>query len=88
MGTFLSGSHAATAREVGGMALQPDRLGAALVNGIPLVCSTGTRTAGAFHCVECGYGVTVREQLPRCPMCGSETWERARTSLSELSVSG
>ena len=70
------------------MAVQADRLEAALVDGVPVVCSTGTRAAGAFHCVECGYGVIVREQLPRCPMCGGETWERARTSLGGPSPSG
>jgi hypothetical protein len=35
----------------------------------------GQDAAGAFRCAECGYGVAVRERLPRCPMCAGETWE-------------
>jgi rubrerythrin len=39
--------------------------------------STGARVKGEFHCAECGYGVTVYRQLPRCPMCGGEQWEQS-----------
>jgi rubrerythrin len=39
--------------------------------------ATGAPAAGAFHCSGCGYGVSVQETLPRCPMCGGTTWERA-----------
>jgi rubrerythrin len=38
---------------------------------------TGALAAGAFRCSGCGYGVTVQATLPRCPMCGGTTWERA-----------
>lgn len=38
---------------------------------------TGAFAAGAFRCSGCGYGVTVQAALPRCPMCGGKTWERA-----------
>jgi hypothetical protein len=49
----------------------------------------GAPAAGEFHCAGCGYGVTVVHELPRCPMCGGESWEqvawspfgRARTIL-------
>jgi len=37
----------------------------------------GALVTGEFHCSECGYGVTVHSQLPRCPMCGGEAWEQA-----------
>ena len=42
--------------------------------------STGARAKGEFHCSECGYGVTVNRELPRCPMCGGAIWERAASS--------
>jgi hypothetical protein len=29
---------------------------------------------GDYRCAECGYGVTVRRDLPRCPMCGMAAW--------------
>jgi rubrerythrin len=36
----------------------------------------GTPAEGTFRCSSCGYGVTINRELPRCPMCGGETWER------------
>jgi rubrerythrin len=39
--------------------------------------SMGARAKGEFQCSDCGYGVTVHSTLPRCPMCGGSTWERA-----------
>jgi rubrerythrin len=36
---------------------------------------TGTAVAGAYHCSQCGYGVTVHAELPQCPMCSGTTWE-------------
>jgi len=39
--------------------------------------STGARAKGEFHCSDCGYGVTVHNKLPRCPMCGGGAWEQA-----------
>jgi len=34
--------------------------------------------AGRSHrCAECGYGVTLWRELPRCPMCGRTTREDA-----------
>lgn len=38
--------------------------------------ATGQAAAGEFQCSECGYGVTVGRELPRCPMCGGTAWER------------
>jgi rubrerythrin len=44
--------------------------------------TTGAPAAGAFRCSGCGYGVTVQATLPRCPMCGGTTWERAQLGAS------
>jgi rubredoxin len=38
--------------------------------------STGSRAKGEFNCSECGYGVTIHRELPRCPMCGGGAWEQ------------
>jgi rubrerythrin len=38
--------------------------------------SAGVKAKGEFRCAGCGYGVTVYRELPRCPMCGSESWEQ------------
>jgi rubrerythrin len=37
--------------------------------------SAGTQAAGAYHCSECGYGITVHDELPKCPMCAGTMWE-------------
>jgi hypothetical protein len=42
--------------------------------------STGEPAKGEYHCAECGYGVTVYRELPRCPMCGGESWEQSAWS--------
>lgn len=39
--------------------------------------AAGQKAKGEFHCAECGYGVTVHRELPRCPMCGNDTWEQS-----------
>ena len=38
---------------------------------------TGKAVTGAYHCADCGYGVTLRSVLPVCPMCSGSTWEQA-----------
>ncbi len=40
----------------------------------------GEHVKGEFHCAECGYGVTIHKELPRCPMCGGESWEQTAWS--------
>ena len=40
----------------------------------------GAVVVGQFRCSECGYGVAVCRELPRCPMCGGESWEQAAWS--------
>jgi hypothetical protein len=45
-----------------------------------LFVSSGMHVKGEFHCADCGYGVTVYRELPRCPMCGGEEWEQSAWS--------
>ena len=40
----------------------------------------GKSVKGEFHCADCGYGVAVYRELPRCPMCGGESWEQTAWS--------
>jgi len=42
----------------------------------PVELVAGARVKGEYRCTDCGYGVTVYRELPRCPMCGSESWEQ------------
>jgi len=42
--------------------------------------TAGTHATGQFHCADCGYGVTIHTELPRCPMCGGVSWEEAAWS--------
>jgi hypothetical protein len=42
--------------------------------------AAGQHAKGEYHCAECGYGVTVFRELPRCPMCGCEAWEQSTWS--------
>ena len=42
--------------------------------------AAGTVAVGEYHCASCGYGVTVHEALPRCPMCSGTAWEQAAWS--------
>jgi rubrerythrin len=46
------------------------------VDGYVEFLGTGTRAHGEFRCSACGYGIAIRTELPACPMCGAETWER------------
>ena len=64
------------------MQIEPRRSnGAALdVDGIPVFLEAGSRASGEYHCADCGYGVTVRQLLPVCPMCRGRSWEDAATS--------
>ena len=36
----------------------------------------GVKATGEFRCVGCGYGISIYSTLPRCPMCGTESWEQ------------
>ena len=35
----------------------------------------GTRAEGQYRCADCGYGVTIHDELPTCPMCMGTAWE-------------
>jgi len=37
--------------------------------------AAGEKAMGDYHCSECGYGVSVQQRLPRCPMCHGGAWE-------------
>jgi rubrerythrin len=40
--------------------------------------AAGNAATGEFFCSECGYGVTIQQRLPLCPMCGGTSWEQRR----------
>ena len=40
----------------------------------------GTRGAGEYRCLECGYGIVTFSLVPACPMCHGSHWEAARWS--------
>ena len=48
----------------------------------------GAPVKGGFECSSCGYGVTITQQLPRCPMCGGELWERSPWSPFRTAPTG
>jgi len=56
------------------------RIEAPEADGYVAVQAAGDRAVGAFRCSECGYGVTVLETLPSCPMCRGTAWERSAWS--------
>lgn len=61
------------------------------VNASPeVVRARRSRSAGPGHgdfcCAQCGYGVTIRRRLLRCPMCGATAWEPARTRAGMRAV--
>jgi len=29
-----------------------------------------------FRCLKCGYGISLRGELPACPMCQRRAWQR------------
>jgi rubredoxin len=35
----------------------------------------GAPAKGQYRCASCGYGVTVHDELPTCPMCAGTSWE-------------
>lgn len=51
----------------------PDSQDADYVDFVP----AGKAVTGAYHCADCGYGVTLRSVLPVCPMCSGSNWEQA-----------
>jgi hypothetical protein len=49
-------------------------------DGLPEFHAAGDDPAGDAACSTCGYGVSVRSALSRCPMCGGGVWESQRAS--------
>ncbi len=44
-------------------------------DGLPVFYDAGDAAARDVVCAACGYGVSGRSCLPRCPMCGGAVWE-------------
>jgi len=36
---------------------------------------------GQYRCADCGYGITIHDELPACPMCTGSVWERPPLAL-------
>ena len=86
MGTVEVGSHARGVHEgVSRMSdmkpVHPEPLG----DFVDFV-TAGVHVKGEFHCADCGYGVTVYRELPRCPMCGGREWEQSDWSPFSASL--
>ena len=39
--------------------------------------AAGTHAKGQYRCAACGYGITIHDELPSCPMCAGISWELA-----------
>jgi rubredoxin len=39
--------------------------------------AAGDPAKGQYRCSGCGYGVTVHDELPTCPMCAGTEWEQS-----------
>ena len=39
--------------------------------------TAGAPAKGQYRCASCGYGVTVHDELPTCPMCAGTAWEQS-----------
>jgi len=37
--------------------------------------AAGTHAKGQYRCAGCGYGITIHDELPDCPMCAGAVWE-------------
>ena len=46
--------------------------------------ATGLKVEGEFRCAGCGYGISISGKLPRCPMCGTESWEQLQWGTGPL----
>jgi hypothetical protein len=59
------------------MTIEADAAKDAASTGYVQFWTAGESVKGEFHCAECGYGVAICRELPRCPMCGGVSWEQA-----------
>ena len=44
-------------------------------DGADQLFDAGAAAKGEFRCATCGYGVTIHDRLPTCPMCRATVWE-------------
>jgi hypothetical protein len=77
MGISRSGRRV-TAKEGIGIVLDV-RAGRGVADEYIAFRTAGEPADGEHRCSGCGYGVVVRTELPRCPMCGGGVWEPAGT---------
>jgi rubrerythrin len=80
MGNSRVRSHTAPVGKERGQMVESFRAGRKEPDGYVSFWAAGELVKGEFHCSECGYGVAVRRELPRCPMCGGTVWEQAAWS--------
>ena len=52
------------------------------------VVQTGTRGAGEYRCLECGYGIVTFSLVPACPMCHGDDWQVGRSSPFTVAGAG
>jgi lipopolysaccharide biosynthesis regulator YciM len=62
------------------MALELDRPAREAGTRVSDRVEAGTRGAGEYRCLECGYGIVTFSLVPACPMCHGSHWEAARWS--------
>lgn len=62
--------------------IEQERVGERGGDGYVPFYAMGESAKGAFKCSDCGYGVAISAALPRCPMCGGETWEESQWAPS------
>ena len=60
------------------------QIGSLTAAGYVTFVAAGERAVGDYYCSECGYGVSVVQRLPRCPMCQGEAWEPAPATTLRL----
>ena len=41
-----------------------------------------------FRCLKCGYGISLRGELPACPMCQRRAWQRLPRSRALMHSPG
>jgi hypothetical protein len=64
------------------MTLELDKSAARAETAEGSLLQAGTRGAGDYRCLDCGYGIVTFGLLPTCPMCKGSTWKQA-ASLAE-----
>ena len=60
--------------------IEQERVGERAGDDFVAFYAMGDAAKGSYRCTDCGYGVAISATLPRCPMCGGESWEGAEWS--------